>query len=172
MPVAACLMQSTSHMPSTEHTQCKFQCARQKIQKQKLHPARWDLGGAKGGGPGYSAIKPPWKKEKRGKKRTCVPLTSPIIQPTLRRWLSPRSPPHNNQVAPKSTHPGALKQPYASASLSHTTETNRFRFVLFGMQDRTLGAYLAAINRVVISVMPVIQRVDTMQDPTPESLST
>jgi hypothetical protein len=34
------------------------------------------------------------------------------------------------------------------------TETNRIHLVLFGMQNRTLGPYSAAINRIFISVMP------------------
>jgi hypothetical protein len=33
------------------------------------------------------------------------------------------------------------------------TETNRMHLVLFGMQNRTFGPYLAAINRTLISVM-------------------
>jgi hypothetical protein len=36
---------------------------------------------------------------------------------------------------------------------SSITETNRTHLVLFGMQNRTLGPYLAAIDMIVISVM-------------------
>jgi hypothetical protein len=35
----------------------------------------------------------------------------------------------------------------------HITETNRTRLVLFGTQNRTSGPYLAALNRIIISVM-------------------
>jgi hypothetical protein len=40
-----------------------------------------------------------------------------------------------------------------SASLHFITETNRIPLVLFGMQYRTLGPFLAAMNRVLLSVM-------------------
>jgi hypothetical protein len=46
-----------------------------------------------------------------------------------------------------------------SAPLEHTrakgiiTETNRMQFVLSGMHTRTSGPYLAAINRILISLM-------------------
>jgi hypothetical protein len=33
------------------------------------------------------------------------------------------------------------------------TETNRIYLVLFGMQSRTFGPYLAANNRILISLM-------------------
>jgi hypothetical protein len=33
-------------------------------------------------------------------------------------------------------------------------ETNRIRLILFSMQNRTLGPYLAAINRIFISLVP------------------
>jgi hypothetical protein len=33
------------------------------------------------------------------------------------------------------------------------TETHRMHVVLFGMQNGTFGPYLAAINRVLVSVM-------------------
>jgi hypothetical protein len=34
-----------------------------------------------------------------------------------------------------------------------TTETNRIHLVLFGMQNRTFGSYLAANDRILISLM-------------------
>jgi hypothetical protein len=34
------------------------------------------------------------------------------------------------------------------------SETNRMHLVLFGIQKRTFGPYLAANNRILISVMP------------------
>jgi hypothetical protein len=37
--------------------------------------------------------------------------------------------------------------------ISDITETNRIHMVLFGMKNRTLGPYLAAINGFLISVM-------------------
>jgi hypothetical protein len=33
------------------------------------------------------------------------------------------------------------------------TESNRVHLVLFGMQNRTLGPYLAAFDRILIAVM-------------------
>jgi hypothetical protein len=36
------------------------------------------------------------------------------------------------------------------------TDTNRMRLVLFDMQNRTLGPYLAAIDRILIEVMRLV----------------
>jgi hypothetical protein len=41
------------------------------------------------------------------------------------------------------------------------TETNRVHLVLFGMQNRTSGPYLAAINRMHVSLMCVLAACST-----------
>jgi hypothetical protein len=41
----------------------------------------------------------------------------------------------------------------SSCSYSNITETNKIQLVLFGMQNRTFGPYLAANNRILISLM-------------------
>jgi hypothetical protein len=44
------------------------------------------------------------------------------------------------------------------AGCDHITETNRVHAVLFGMQNVTFVPYLAAINRILISLMPIACR--------------
>jgi hypothetical protein len=44
---------------------------------------------------------------------------------------------------------------YSLPQSEYTSETNRIHLVLFGKQNRTSGPYLAAINRILISLMKV-----------------
>jgi hypothetical protein len=48
-------------------------------------------------------------------------------------------------------------------ALRTITETNRIRFVLLGMQNRIFGPYLAANERILISVMNCLCRAPSMR---------
>jgi hypothetical protein len=50
---------------------------------------------------------------------------------------------------------GSMAMPSGGARLLYITETNGIHLVQFGMQNRTPVPYLAAINRILISVMVV-----------------
>jgi hypothetical protein len=49
-----------------------------------------------------------------------------------------------------------------ASAFQHTAKTNRIQLVLYGMQNRTFGPYLAVINRILISLLA--------SDVTPEDL--
>jgi hypothetical protein len=42
------------------------------------------------------------------------------------------------------------------AVVALSTESNRIHLVLFGIQNRTFGPYLAAINRILVSVISLL----------------